>query len=80
MRQMLIVAPILIPLLACAVTAMLWSRPAAQRAVGLGAQLGPGRARTPGADLEDGVRVHVDDRVRHARAARSAPRSGRARG
>ncbi|MDP3415093.1 Na+/H+ antiporter subunit D [Falsiroseomonas sp.] len=37
MRQFLIVAPILIPLAATAVTALLWSRPAAQRFVGLGA-------------------------------------------
>jgi multicomponent Na+:H+ antiporter subunit D len=37
MRQFLIVAPILIPLAATAVTALLWSRPAAQRLVGLGA-------------------------------------------
>ncbi|MGK7861646.1 Na+/H+ antiporter subunit D [Falsiroseomonas sp. E2-1-a4] len=37
MRQFLIVAPILIPLAATAVTALLWSRPAAQRLIGLGA-------------------------------------------
>ncbi|MBU8542118.1 MULTISPECIES: Na+/H+ antiporter subunit D [Roseomonadaceae] len=35
MRQMLLVAPILIPLLASAVTALLWMRPGVQRAVGL---------------------------------------------
>jgi multicomponent Na+:H+ antiporter subunit D len=37
MRQILLVTPILIPLAACATTAVLWSRPAAQRAVGLAA-------------------------------------------
>ena len=37
MRQVLLVAPILIPLAAAAVTALLWSRPAAQRFIGLGA-------------------------------------------
>jgi multicomponent Na+:H+ antiporter subunit D len=37
MRQLLLVAPILIPLTAASVTALLWSRPAAQRAVGLAA-------------------------------------------
>ena len=37
MGQILLVAPILIPLAAAAITAVLWSRPAAQRAVGLGA-------------------------------------------
>jgi multicomponent Na+:H+ antiporter subunit D len=40
MRQFLLVAPILIPLVAMAVTALLWSRPAAQRAVGLAAAAG----------------------------------------
>ena len=35
MRQLLLVAPILIPLAAASLTALLWSRPAAQRAVGL---------------------------------------------
>lgn len=37
MRQLLLVAPILIPLAAASLTALLWSRPAAQRAVGLAA-------------------------------------------
>jgi multicomponent Na+:H+ antiporter subunit D len=37
MRQILLVAPILIPLAAASVTALLWSRPVAQRAIGLGA-------------------------------------------
>jgi multicomponent Na+:H+ antiporter subunit D len=37
MTQFLLVAPILIPLAACAITALLWSRPGAQRLVGLGA-------------------------------------------
>jgi multicomponent Na+:H+ antiporter subunit D len=37
MRQFLLVAPILIPLVATSVTALLWSRPDAQRMVGLGA-------------------------------------------
>ena len=37
MRQFLLVAPVLVPLAACAVTALLWSRPAAQRIVGLAA-------------------------------------------
>lgn len=36
MRQLLLVAPILIPLVATAATALLWSRPDAQRVVGLG--------------------------------------------
>ncbi|MGX9963545.1 proton-conducting transporter transmembrane domain-containing protein [Roseomonas sp. F4] len=35
MRQMLLVAPILIPLLAAAITATLWSRPVTQRIIGL---------------------------------------------
>lgn len=35
MHQMLLVAPILIPLVASAITAMLWSRPVAQRVTGL---------------------------------------------
>lgn len=40
MRQVLLVAPILIPLSAAAVTALLWSRPVAQRIVGVGAAAG----------------------------------------
>jgi multicomponent Na+:H+ antiporter subunit D len=39
MRQILLVAPILIPLVATAATALLWSRPGAQRRVGLGAAI-----------------------------------------
>jgi len=39
MRQILLVAPILIPLAAASVTAVLWSRPAAQRAIGLAAAI-----------------------------------------
>lgn len=40
MRQALLVAPVLVPLAASAATALLWSRPAAQRAVGLAAAAG----------------------------------------
>lgn len=39
MRQILLVAPILIPLAAASITAVLWSRPAAQRAIGLAAAI-----------------------------------------
>jgi len=39
MRQILLVAPILIPLAAASVTAVLWSRPGAQRAIGLAAAM-----------------------------------------
>ncbi len=39
MRQILLVAPILIPLAAASVTAVLWSRPGAQRAIGLAAAI-----------------------------------------
>ncbi|PWS39004.1 Na+/H+ antiporter subunit D [Falsiroseomonas bella] len=37
MRQILLVAPILIPLAACAITALLWQRPEVQRRIGVAA-------------------------------------------